>query len=399
MTDITSNWVNDFMEHCLFNMKDTIDYFTEIKETREYSMPEFQKIAEQILFAYKSFLWNNGVFTDKEFKFEDLTDEQKTTFALFTLQKYQPQNKYRQRILDYYFSNLNKPISELELEEALKEYTKHYYSQTPPTYLKLEKIEVREPHVDNLSGITSRIQKISNYIKIGKSIQFNIIGFPQNELYYLIIGMCIVDCLNTEHKTFKELLKHIKSYIQLFLTSKCLELRDSPDYNLITFINFGKEKKPNVRYTSARKYFTDKNNIAEGAKTQFISDDKGEYISTSYSSKEEYLSKFDELEKIFKSNKNKISKELIVKWFDGQLLTRSTCLVGCILIILMEKKTIEFKKDEMPDWKSIAQGNFDDTYILKDEISISETTPTLGQVLLIARQYIQIIKKLTENTK
>jgi hypothetical protein len=379
-------------------MKDTIDYFTEIKETREYSMPDFQKIAEQILFAYKSFLWNNGVFTDKEFKFEDLTDEQKTTFALFTLKKYQPQNKYRQRILDYYFSNLNKPISELELEEALKEYTKHYYSQTPPTYLKLEKIEVREPHVDNLSGITSRIQKISNYIKIGKSIQFNIIGFPQNELYYLIIGMCIVDCLNTEHKTFKELLKHIKSYIQLFLTSKCLELRDSPDYNLITFINFGKERKPNVRYTSARKYFTDN---SSHSKTQFISDDKGEYISTSYSSKEEYLSKFDELEKIFKSNKNKISNELIVKWFDGQLLTRSTCLVGCILIILMEKKTIEFKKDEMPDWKSIAQGNFDDTYIVKDEIAegAKETTPTLGQVLLITRQYIQIIKKLIENTK
>jgi hypothetical protein len=67
----------------------------------------------------------------------------------------------------------------------------------------------------------------------------------------------------------------------------------------------------------------------------------------------------------------------------------------------MEKKTIEFKKDEMPDWKSIAQGNFDDTYIVKDEIAegAKETTPTLGQVLLITRQYIQIIKKLTENTK
>lgn len=391
MTDTTSNWVNDFMEHCLLNQKDVLDYFTEIKETREYSMPEFHNIAEQLLKMYKNFLWNNGIFTDNEFKFEDLTDEQKTTFALLTLQKYQPQNKYRQRILDYYFSNLDKPISELELEEALKEYTKHYYSQTPPTYLKLDTKEVKEPHVENLTGIPSKIQNISNYIKIGKSIQFNIPGFPQNELYYLVIGMCIVDCLNTEHKTFKDLLKHIKSYVQLFLTSKCLELRDSPDYNLITFINFGKEKKPNVRYTPARKYFTDK---TIDSKTQFISDEKGEYISTVYNSKEDYLSKFEEIEKLFE--KNKISKELIVKWFDGQLLTRSTCLVGVILIILMEKKTIEFKKDEMPDWKSIAQGNFDDTYIVKDRIEIKETTPTLGQVLLTVRQYIQILRNSKE---
>lgn len=394
MTDTTSNWVNDFMEHCLLNQKDVLDYFTEIKETREYSMPEFHNIAEQLLKMYKNFLWNNGVFTDKEFKFDDLTDEQKTTFALFTLQKYQPQNKYRQRILDYYFSNLDKPISELELEEALKEYTKHYYSQTPPTYLKLDTKEVKEPHVENLTGIPSKIQNISNYIKIGKSIQFNIPGFPQNELYYLVIGMCIVDCLNTEHKTFKDLLKHIKSYVQLFLTSKCLELRDSPDYNLITFINFGKEKKPNVRYTPARKYFK---NISSNSKTQFISDDKGEYISTVYNSKEDYLSKFEEIEKMFE--KNKLSKELIVKWFDGQLLTRSTCLVGCILIILLEKKTIEFKKDEMPDWKSIAQGNFDDTYIVKDKIEIKEiaaATPTLGQVLLTVRQYIQILRNSKE---
>lgn len=402
---ITNNWVNDFVEHCILNQKDTIEYFSEIKETREYSMSEFKNIADQLLKFYKQFLWNNGVFTSKDFDFKDLDDEQKTTFALLTLQKYQPQNKYRQLILDYYYSNLDKPISELELEKALvfngNNITKHYYSMTPPTYLKLEKTEVREPHVEELQNVPSLISNISNFIKLGKSIQFNVAGFPQNELYYLVMGICIYDCLNSTFETFHQLMKHIKSYIQLFLTSKCLELNEE-NYNLVTFINFGKEKKPNLRYQCARKYFEDTK--IKNTQTQFKSNEKGEYIETIYSSKEEYSKKLQELEQIYSSNK-KITKELIVKWFDGQLLTRSTCLVGVILIVLMEyPKRIQFKKDEMPDWKAIAQGNFDNTYDL-DEFKFQQIQQiqqiqkplnlTLGQILLVTRQYISIL----ENSK
>ena len=63
-------------------------------------------------------------------------------------------------------------------------------------------------------------------------------------------------------------------------------------------------------------------------------------------------------------------KMQIKMWFDSQLLTRSTCLIGCMLIILKERKYIEFIKDEMPDWKSIGMGTFEGTYITGEDIDV-----------------------------
>lgn len=400
-----SNWFEDFIIKCLNNSTKTMDYYEEIKETREYS--SVQELRDAIDNNFITFCFNNGLWNRiNSGNFNKLNDEQKALYSFFNLKQYQPKNKYRQRILDYYYSHLDEPISKLTQEDCLKEHTKDYYSLTPPTFLDLEEIKVREPHITKLDGLPELVKAIPTFIKIGQCIQFDIEGFPKNQLYYLIVGICVCDLLDSKEKTFKELINHIKSYIQLFITSKCLELpakNDNP-YNLITFIDFkdSLKERPNFRYQAAKKYLPVKENesIRSDAnfkrKTQFKDDEKGKYIYTEYTS-EEYILKWKELEEEFKEHG--LSDELICKWFDGQLLTRSTCLIGVILMIyknILKGNLIKFKKDEMPDWKAILQGNYDDTFeIEKFEENLPKIQDiTLGKILLIVREYVNLILKI-----
>ena len=84
-----------------------------------------------------------------------------------------------------------------------------------------------------------------------------------------------------------------------------------------------------------------------------------------------------------------MTDELIIKWFDGQLLTRSTCLIGCLLIVLKEQKTIEFIKDEMPDWKAIGEQTIKETYLVKNKIDVDIPHPKiLNDVLDVLSSYI-----------
>ena len=394
--DKGQNWFEDFIIKCLNNSIKTMDYYEEIKETREYS--SVQELRDAIDNNFLTFCFNNGLWNRiNSGNFNKLNDEQKALYSFFNLKQYQPKNKYRQRILDYYYSHLDVPISKLTQEDCLKEHTKDYYSLTPPTFLDLDEIKVREPHINKLDGLPELVKAISTFIKIGQCIQFDIEGFPKNQLYYLIVGICVCDLMNAKHSTFKELINHIKSYIQLFITSKCLELpakNDNP-YNLITFIDFKEtvKERPNFRYQAAKKYLPVKEtNFTR--KTQFKDDEKGKYIYTEYSS-EDYILKWKELEEEFKEHG--LSDSLICKWFDGQLLTRSTCLIGVILMIyknILKGNLIKFKKDEMPDWKAILQGNYDDTFTVE---KFEEKTPhiediTLGKILLIIREYVNLIK-------
>lgn len=400
--DKGSNWFEDFILKCINNSTFTMDYYDEVKETREYS--SIEQLREAVDNNFVNFCFNNGLWNrlnNDAQVLKHLNDEQKTLYSFFNLKEYQPKNKYRQRILDYYYSHLDEPISKISQEDCLKEHTKDYYSLTPPTFLDIPSIKVKEPHISVLDGLPELIKAIPTFIKIGQCIQFDIEGFAKNQLYYLVVGICICDLMNSKHTSFKELINHIKSYVQLFITSKCLELpiNSSDPYNLITFIDFkdSNKERPNFRYQAAKKYLPVKEGLK--MKTQFKDDEKGKYIYTEYSS-EEYILKWKELEEEFKNSG--LSDELICKWFDGQLLTRSTCLIGVILMILKnmcEGNLIKFKKDEMPDWKAILQGNYDDTFTtekFEDKTSIPKQMQdlTLGKILLIIREYINLILKI-----
>lgn len=383
-------------ELCELNDVDFIEYyedFCEMRETKDMLMKneEFRKTIKKIL---NRFSLSNGLFyrIDKN----NLDDEEKTFLSLITSTRYQPQNRFRQHILKYYFENLDKPMTEINLENLGYEFVKNYYSGKPGLSSGLKKESVPQP---NLKPCSLNLN-MGDLIKYGEQFQFNVNGFPKNQFLYLLFGMCVYDVINTEHKTFKQLVSHIQGFLQLNILSKCfngLLFADAEDpFNLMTYIDIkdgesslnpaAATTRPNKRYQVAKKYISD--NKPKGL-TKLKDDDHGLYILTEYN-KTQLKRLWDELEQLYL---NKDYNSLINKWFDSQCLTRSTCLVGCILISVLKNKIIKFKVDEMPDWKSILTGDFSETYEEVEDLPKAEDFKplTLNDVLFVFKIYTSMV--------
>ena len=248
---------------------------------------------------------------------------------------------------------------------------------------------------------------------------FNVDGFAKNQICLLLYGMAVYYawkrlCLK-EFKSFKQLVNYLKSFIQINTYSKCLDVLDYKElkekdkedkdfYNLITYLKFKTDEKGenyNYRYKCAEKYFKDKSRKTSGTlnKTVYEELPTGESnIKTVYENIDEVKKVWNDLEEEFRKTEFSLTDKLITMWFDGQLLTRSTCLIGCMLIMLKEGKFIEFKKDEMPDWKAIAVGNYEGTYETKEEfkelnsLKINESDLKLVDVLYMLYNFMNNIK-------
>lgn len=384
-------------ELCELNSVDFIEYyedFIEMRETKEMLMKneEFRKTVRKIL---NRFCLSNGLFyrLDKTI----LDDEEKTFLSLITCSRYQPANRYRQHILKYYFDNLDKTMREINLEQLGADFCKNYYDGIPGISSGLKKETISQP-VLNKCLLNLNIGEL---IKYGEQFQFNVEGFPKNQFLYLLFGLCVYDVINSKHDTFKSLVNHIQSYLQINILSKCFngllfstdELRSGAEvkqpFNLITFIDFKDQDQPrkNLRYQVAKKYI---NKDKPQGLTKLKDDDKGLYILTEYTRKQ-IKTLWEELEQLYL---NKDYDKLLNKWFDSQCLTRSTCLVGCILISVLKNKIIKFKHDEMPDWKSILNGDYNGTFEEVEDIKLcseaqdEEFKPiTLNDVLFILKIY------------
>lgn len=365
------------------NSVDTLEFWDDMLEMREIKqmISEHNDFSKMLFNMFNSFALNNGLIN--RINFDLLNDEEKTFLTLITNKQYTPKNRYRQHILKYYFDNINEDMKNLSLEKL--GFMHNYYNIIPPLYKGISKINnIVNPIIPEDMSV---LKNVDEYIKIGKSIQFDVEGFPQNQLLYLIAGMCIIDCINTEHKTFKELVNHIKAYNQLNILNKSFdgEIFDE-GYNLVTFIDFKNDGRitHNFRYQAANKYrLTDDLNH----NTKLVDDDKGKYIKTELK-KEELKSLWEKMELLYK---NKEYDKLINVFFDSQCLTRSTCLTGVMLIMIFNKKTIKFKKDEMPDWKSIIEGTYEGTFDFVEDITIKQNEPfKLSYILKILRTYTKI---------
>jgi hypothetical protein len=312
-----------------------------------------------------------------------------------------------------------------------------YYNQSPALFEKIKEVkemplpDKKEIMDDELS--VSLLKEIPKFIELGKCLQFNVKGFVKNQMLYLLYGLALYyvkERLST-FESFKDLITTLKSFVQFNLDTKCFNVLDvekdenkSKDnyYNLITFLILGTkggEKQYNYRYSCAEKYFDlrDSDSVAyDGNITEYkkIKDDGPEAeatsyktaITTEYKTKDDVLEKWEELENEFKTNG--ISDKLIIKWFDSQLLTRSTCLIGCMLILLKEflkdgkLNKIEFIKNEMPDWKAIGMGSIEGTYNVGDEIEDLDVKEELKDlkvkhVLLLLEEYIKNCQKYAKN--
>lgn len=397
--------VEDFVKHCMYNKKSTMEYYDEIKEMRECNIPQFKKIVDE---QFNRFCLNNGLWNRLDFGEIDKSDndEAKALIKLWTLgnTNYKFKNRYLNGLVDWFLDkNINMEMKDLPMINDWTMLNKKneeikvghlFYSKVPPLYLKLKDVQKSEYKITPSDKIAD---KFPIFLLIGKSIQFNVKGFQMNETLWLLVGMAITYAKLNPQSTFKGLVNLLRAFIQLNITSICLESSDSKEYNLVTYLKTDKDNY-NYRYKCAEKYFTNWKKIG---KTEYKTENDKAFILTEYANHEEYLNKWSELEDMYKDKG--LTKELIVKWFDSQLLTRSTCLIGCILIVLMESngdnkslKLINFKENEMPDWKAIGLGTIDGTYEIKQTIQIWDDIPKdwkLVDVLSAIAFYISRVKK------
>ena len=423
---MAQNFVEDFAKHCLYNKTDVMEYFDSCKQTREYQMS--QDIRKLINSLFASFCFNNGLWNRiiHEGLLEFLNDTQQT--FLFTILKLKniPKDRYNQHIMKYYLDNKEILMKDFKGLEAIDIKTKTkqafvmaYYNQSPALFEKIKEVkempDVKEMLNDEFS--INLVKNIPQFIKLGKCLQFNVKGFVKNQMLYLLYGLALYFVKDIKFNTFYDLMTTLKAFVQFNLDTKCfnvldVEKEDNKDnyYNLITFLILGTkggEKQYNYRYKPAEKYFdlresdtvSYNGNVTEYKK---IKDDAPNAEATSYKTaivteyktKTDVVEKWEMLENEFKVNG--LSDNLIKMWFDSQLLTRSTCLIGCMLIVLKENKYIEFIKDEMPDWKAIGKGTIEGTYSVGgdiDKIEIDLNEIKIKHVLLILEEYVKNCEK------
>lgn len=398
----------DFIKMCCNNDPETINYYYEIRDFRAYSqVKDFRKVIDE---NFNNFCFNNSLI--HKINFGLLNDNQMLFYRILSyafengegnIFKTLPSDYKNRLILEYYMKGLNEDISSMSLED-LKTVCGYWYDNIPSRYLvKQGKIkEVKEiEEIKEIKPNFDLIKHTLDFLKIGNSLLFNVDGFAKNQICLLLYGMAVyyawVKLKNKEFKSFKQLVNYLKSFIQINTYSKCLdvleykELKEDKDqkdnkdfYNLITYLKFKEQsslapsggktdekgENYNYRYKCAEKYFKDsRRQNTNLTKTVYEELPTGEsYIKTVYKNIDEVKKVWNDLEEEFKEHN--LTDKLITMWFDGQLLTRSTCLIGCMLIMLKEGKFIEFKKDEMPDWKAIAVGNYEGTYETKDDLKI-----------------------------
>ena len=372
------------------NNPDFIKYNEDIEQCRMINnIPK--QIKTELNKAYNQFMISNGMF-NCNFKQSDLTDEQITWLMLLSNNmKYKPEG-YQLKLWNFYHTPkyLDCQMNEIydKFIDYFKELINGYYSQIPYMYYKYRKINSIEFKPTNISSInTFKKYDLKKFIEIGKCLQFNVEGFPKNELLYLLWGLCVVYCRSKKFDSFIDLLKTIIGFIQINILSKCFICKDTEkeNYNLITYIRFG-ENNYNFRYKPALNYI-DFKNFDEYLKkqsnkkvTKLVQNDKKDlFILTELDT--ELIEKLgEEFETLYK---NKNYTELISKFFDSQYLTRSTCLTGCLLIMILKNKMIKFHENEMPDWYTIlTDKNVEDTYDeLIDIPDIFEHPETLNDVL------------------
>lgn len=367
-----NDMAKNFCEMCQQNDPETIEYYEEIKQFRAYgAIKDFRNMIDT---AFNDLCFNNSLV--HKINYGLLNDNQRLYYNIlsyaFEKEHNNLNNLTNKIILKYYMEHLDEDMKNVKLED-LGKLCNYWYDNIPSRYLK------RNGVIDDTNCITIKdikpnfelVKYTTDFLKIGNALLFNVEGFPKNQINLLLYGIAVYYAwINmSSFKTFKELVNYLKSFIQINTYSKCLDVLDYKDlegkknegnfYNLITYLTF-KNKTYNFRYKTAEKYF--KKILAKPyGRTKFEAKADGEsYIYTEYQNKEDLIKVWDELEEEYKAKG--LTNKLINIWFDGQLLTRSTCLIGCMLIMLKEKHLIKFNKDEMPDWKSIALNTFEGTY-------------------------------------
>lgn len=408
------------LKACQENDDNLIEITDELK-----SGTMFQYLPKNVKTIINDSLFKNGVFNKIDYSL--LNEEERFFIALLTcsFNSYESfKNRYYKYFLYWYYKNLNEDIIKSNINNL--KFCVDYYQHTPSLFV-INDDDLKEINVlknVNLTLDSDYLKYISKLIEIGKCIQFNVSGFIKNELIYLICGCCVCYCLSIKNKikSFEELVMIIQTFIQLNIQSISIDGRKFENYGLSTALSFNtkegfkdneiKEQNFNYRYKCAYEYYKERKAILvngiEPNKRQFdktqiteiVQDEQGIRLNTSLK-KEDLNEVWEYFEILFDEyNKNKTNENLeriLIRWFDSQCLTRSTCLTGVLLLMILSEKKIELTKNELIDWKAIICNKIDNTYSFKDDIELSDDEKKdfekmkLKDVLTLTKFYIKVI--------
>lgn len=399
---------NYLISKSINNSKNFIYEFNQFKNSRNFSdlARVYPNLYEQLITEYNKYVLSNGLFVRKLLQFP-LNEYHSFIFNILTRKAAKYKNNWYNYIQNHIFNNYDNDISSIQLESL--EYISDWYQDLLPRNIKKLCKEVNENDYQSREHkiITNHPQVspqklIKEFIKIGECCKYEVKGFYDNELLYLLCGICIVDSINRIKSgsitNFNQLFNFVKSYLQLWQFNKILYLNNSDEekqVNLVTHIKCnGRYVK---RYKDCMKYFTDykpgNNN------TKYVIDHVEDKIYIQTKIDPESKSKiFEKLEELYKEGDD---LGLYYTYITNQLLTRSTCLSSLIILNILSyihtNKFIKTKQNEQIDWFAISRSidefktefNNYTTEVELDNDEIFNIEPMkVGDVLCLTHTYI-----------
>lgn len=252
-------------------------------------------------------------------------------------------------LLTFYQARLYDVVDEhLEVSTAygIKNALNCFYLNKPDFVLKLPEWQAND------SGAGAREQDKQAYAfnlpheiteAVDKMFYSNYnIFFNDSKLKKYLVSCCLYQYLNTEFETFTQMLKSIIAFLQLDFNVPVL-MSDS-HHSLITYAQM--KGQPNIRY------YEMVNDVIEGSKVGKVRGTKAKYEdeeasatgkksgnATAYIITEitpdEHEKLINELEELFK---NKDYLKMVYTFWNSQLLMRSTCLTGWVMLTLLTNK-------------------------------------------------------------
>ena len=337
------------------NSTEFLTIFEEFRKTRNFGT--LSKINNdlftELIKTYNQYILGNGLFVKRLFKFT-FDEYQSFCFNILTRNPQQYTNHWYTYISNYIFSKFDEDITSIQLEDL--KFIDCYYSENLSR--KIKKLITKPPKItlneQSIKDVESQkvSQETPKLIKIGENIKYDCVGFYNNELLYLLCGLCINEGIKRNFSSFNQLFKFVKSYLQLWQFNKIFELNQK-EFHLVTHIKHnGNYVK---RYKTCQKYFNDYSPNTNN-KTKYIVDKNNDsiYIETNLSV-QQINDTWKTLEQLYKDAK---LFDLYYYYVTSQLLTRSSCLSGLIILQILyykqNNKFIRVNKDEQLDWYAIS---------------------------------------------
>lgn len=230
---------------------------------------------------------------------------------------------YQNRLFDVVDEKL-----EVSTNYGIKNALNCFYLNKPDFVLKLPEWKAEGKNVDNQSFNFNLPNVVVEAVDKMFYSYYNSF-FGDSKLKKYLVSCCLYQYLNKQFDTFESLLKSVIAFLQLDLNIPCL-LSDKK-HSLITYAQI--KGQPNIRYYEMLNdvIVGSKSGKVRGTKAKYDKQQKTAYIVTEITP-DEHDKLVAELEKMF-VEKDYI--KLIYTFWNSQLLMRSTCLTGWIMLVLL----------------------------------------------------------------